>query len=443
MPKTPSYRSRKGYPQALVTLTDSVTKKRRDYWLGEHGSTESRELYHRVVAEWEANGRRWPNVPPAEMSPSTPGLMQLVELLNRFRKWAEQFHDEGEQRSYDVLIRLIRQFYGHTPAADFGPRKLRFLREQMICGDDKITPPRKAWSRNYINSQVQRIRRMFKWAASQELVPVAVYQSLCTIEPLRRGRSQARENAKVGPVPQHMLDATLPHLCRPVRALVDLQLLTGARPNELLALRACDLEMDNEADIWLYRPGKHKNAFREKERLIYFGPKAQAVIRPFLTGRATNAFLFSPADAETGRRMTLHAARTTPLSCGNRPGSNRQLEPRRRPGDQYTPMSYCRAIQYACQKAFPLPTALAPQQTETLKEWHSRIRSKWDDVKAWRRAHRWFPYQLRHNAATLLRREFGLEAAQLTLGHASAQITDAVYAERDRAKVVEIMKKIG
>lgn len=200
-PKVPSYRQREGHSQALVTLTDSVTKKRRDYWLGEYGSPASRELYHRVIAEWETNGRRWPNIQPADTVPGAPGAMQLVEVLHRFHKWAERFHDRGEQRSYDVLIRLIRQFYGHTPAADFGPRKLRFLREQMIRGDEKAKPSRRPWSRKYINAQVQRVRRMFKWAASQELVPVSVYQSLCTIEPLRRGRSEAREHAKVGPVP--------------------------------------------------------------------------------------------------------------------------------------------------------------------------------------------------------------------------------------------------
>jgi integrase len=53
------------------------------------------------------------------------------------------------------------------------------------------------------------------------------------------------------------------------------------------------------------------------------------------------------------------------------------------------------------------------------------------------------PHQLRHNAATNLWREFGLEAAQLALGHSSAHVTDAVYAERDRAKVIEIMRRIG
>ena len=71
MPKrTPSYRQRTGYDQAIVTLSDSVTRKRRDYWLGEHNSPASRERYHRLIAEWEANGRRLPSPdfdrPPAD-----------------------------------------------------------------------------------------------------------------------------------------------------------------------------------------------------------------------------------------------------------------------------------------------------------------------------------------------------------------------------------------
>lgn len=58
MPKTPSYPQRKGYTQAIVTLTDSATGKRRDYWLGEFGSPASRESYHRLIATWEARESR-------------------------------------------------------------------------------------------------------------------------------------------------------------------------------------------------------------------------------------------------------------------------------------------------------------------------------------------------------------------------------------------------
>jgi len=57
MPKTPGSRKRHGRNRAIVTLTDAVTKKRRDYLLGEPDSPESRELYRRVIAEREANGR--------------------------------------------------------------------------------------------------------------------------------------------------------------------------------------------------------------------------------------------------------------------------------------------------------------------------------------------------------------------------------------------------
>ena len=42
-----------------------------------------------------------------------------------------------------------------------------------------------------------------------------------------------------------------------------------------------------------------------------------------------------------------------------------------------------------------------------------------------------------------IRRRFGLEAAQVIRGNSSAEITDAVYAERDLAKAMEIMKAVG
>ncbi len=67
-PRTPAYRARSGSGQAIVTLTDSATKRRRDYWLGAFGSPGSRELYHRLIAAWEAGGRRLPD--PDEFRPS-------------------------------------------------------------------------------------------------------------------------------------------------------------------------------------------------------------------------------------------------------------------------------------------------------------------------------------------------------------------------------------
>jgi site-specific recombinase XerC len=54
----------------------------------------------------------------------------------------------------------------------------------------------------------------------------------------------------------------------------------------------------------------------------------------------------------------------------------------------------------------------------------------------------WHPNQLRHSVGTEVRKQFGLEATQVVLGHASANVSE-IYAERDMTLAAEIMRKIG
>ncbi len=54
----------------------------------------------------------------------------------------------------------------------------------------------------------------------------------------------------------------------------------------------------------------------------------------------------------------------------------------------------------------------------------------------------WAPNRLRHSAATDIRKRFGLEAAQILLGHAKADVTQ-IYAERDMSKAREIVREVG
>ncbi len=58
--KPPSYRLKAGKNIAVVTLTVSVTKERRDFCLAVYDSPKSRELYYRLIAEWEGASRRLP-----------------------------------------------------------------------------------------------------------------------------------------------------------------------------------------------------------------------------------------------------------------------------------------------------------------------------------------------------------------------------------------------
>ncbi len=55
---------------------------------------------------------------------------------------------------------------------------------------------------------------------------------------------------------------------------------------------------------------------------------------------------------------------------------------------------------------------------------------------------RFHPNQIRHTVGTEVRAKFGLEAAQVLLGHSRADVTQT-YAERDMAKAVEVARKIG
>jgi site-specific recombinase XerC len=59
------------------------------------------------------------------------------------------------------------------------------------------------------------------------------------------------------------------------------------------------------------------------------------------------------------------------------------------------------------------------------------------ELRQWQSDHHWCPNRLRHTAATEIRSKFGLEAAQIILGHAQANVTQ-VYAERDIAKGIEV-----
>ena len=231
--------------------------------------------------------------------------------------------------------------------------------------------------------------------------------------------------------------------------MIDLQLLTGARGGELFQLRGRDI--DRSAPVWTYTPQDHKTAHRGKTRTIYFGPRAQEILRPLLL-RPEDHYLFRPSESVQERLQIRHANRKTPLSCGNVPGSRAAAQPRRPAGDHYTKDSYVRAVSRACQAAFPPPSHLARikvkggkgMRQETNAEWSARLGTKrCEELSRWRSENFWHPHQLRHTAATLIRRQFGLEAAQIALGHSSALVTEAVYAERDMQKVIDVMKKVG
>src|SRR4051794_37474251 len=97
---------------------------------------------------------------------------------------------------------------------------------------------------------------MFRWAVGQQLVPADVLAELAAVKGLSYGRDGVRETEPVAPVPDDHVAAVLPHLPAPVRAMVQVQALTGMRPGEVVAMKAG--EIDRSREVWLYRPRRHK-----------------------------------------------------------------------------------------------------------------------------------------------------------------------------------------
>jgi integrase len=388
----PSYTLHKRSGQAVVRLAG------RDVYLGPYGSAESRAAYDRFVAEWLANGRRAPEPTPATAAPGD--ALTIDEVIVRYLSFARGYYRKAgretpEVRNIKEALRPLQTLYGSLPAAGFGPLDLKTVRARMVA--DGV-------SRGVVNRRVGRIIRAFKWASSEALVTASVHQTLKTVDGLRRGRSEARETEPVTPVPEAFVDAVRPHVSAQVWAMIELQRLTAMRPNEIVGMRTGDL--DTSGAVWVYRPASHKMEHHGRSRVIHLGPRAQAVLRPWLRPNLGEA-LFQPREASAARRAAMRAGRKTPVQPSQRDRSKPGA--RRRPGVQYSVHTYRAAIHRGCQAA---------------------------DVPGWS------PGRLRHNAASHIRREFGLDAAQVVLGHASADVTQ-IYAEVNHQRAADIMARIG
>ena len=329
-------------------------------YLGVYGSAESKAAYAELIAQLEAQ--------QAERLPvsADPILDEVIyAYLTRMRAYCKADslqQNTGEFGEVKRTMSRLRVQAGSLRASEYGPKMLKAYREaRLATGCKRLT----------INKCVRRVVAMFKWAAAEEMISVDIFQALQTVEPLKRGRSEAGESVPVRPVEQADIDATLDKLMPVVADMVRVQVLTGMRPSEVCKMQpGC---IDRTGDVWRYTLPEHKTAYRGHSRVVAIGPKAQAVLLKYLA-RGDDDFLF------TTRR-----------------------------GKPYDANLYRQIVERAAKKAHVA---------------------------------KWTPNRLRHTAATEIRRECGLDSAQVALGHRQADVTQ-VYAEADFEKAAQAARKLG
>ncbi len=400
----PSYLKHGQKDQARAVWTDPTGTRRFKLLPGKFNSKESREAYGRLVAEIAAS----PSITPSTLRSGQDHGISVSEMILAYVTHAETYYRDSdgsatnEYRNILLALRTVRELYGETSAADFGPLKLKVVRQKMI--DSGIV-------RSQVNKRIDRIRRAFRWATSEELVPPSVYDSLKSLPGLRTGRTEAIEGEPVKPVDDETINATLPHLPKHVRVMVELMANTGMRPGEVCGMTLNQIERGSA--IWIYRPARHKTSHLGKGRMIPLGPRGREILSAFLAGQILEPDepIFSPKRARDERMAERSANRKTPRwgSHLKRNDRKRKAKPQREPGTHYNPMAIAHAVKRACKLAGVEP---------------------------------WNPYRLRHSFASRIRKAHGLEAAQVLLGHSRADVTQ-VYAERNESLALKVAAQVG
>lgn len=303
-PRIPSYRLHKATGLAVVRL------RGHDVYLGRHGTPESKAEYESVIAEWLA-GHRSVALDRTSRPASDPSVNELIlaYMEHAAGYYTKHGRPTGGVENLRCAFRPLCFLFGSERASDFGPLSLRAVRERMI-GDEL--------ARSTINARENRIRRLFKWSVEHQLVESSVLSALQSVGPLRRGRSEAWETEPVRPVSSAAVEAVLKVASPPVAAMIRLQLLTGMRPGEVTEMRLRDI--DTTGEVWRYTPASHKTEHHGRRRLINFGPKAQKVLRPFVSNDP-DRHLFRPCDAMEWQ----HARRRITGIC--QPNNPRAIRP--------------------------------------------------------------------------------------------------------------------
>jgi integrase len=391
--------------QSVVTIAG------RDIYLGPHDSPESIARYAVLIGIYQRNGLTIPDdFDPTELdthaagllgqqSPAAPATDQTrLPILVRhitasYRDHARIRYRESpaELHRLNRLCDEIDQHDGDAIATEYGPLRLQRQRQRWI--DAGI-------SRVYCNRLTNNVKRIWRYAVSQELIESTNWEKLRSVEPLRIGQTEAPETDPVRPVNLEIVRATAKHLSPILKSMLRVQVATGMRPSEVCRMKP--IEIDRTGEVWIYRPTRHKTQRKGKIREVPLIGDAREAVEDYLN-RDPNTFCFSPAESMEWHLSVRSSKRKTAMSCGNKRGSNRKSNPDKKPGACFDHGSYRQAIHRAAKKA---------------------------------KVTTWNPYQVRHLTATMIRDAMGIEHAQAALGHSQPMMTQH-YAKLSTAKAIE------
>jgi len=355
-------------------------------YLGLYGSPESKIEYSRFVAELQANPHSI-FFPPAERKHVT-----VRELTAAFLDQAAASTDQTEYGHCRIIVLdFLDKLYGNDfPVDDFKPRCLKLVRGQMVQS--------RRFCRRLVNNYTRRIVSIFAWGVEHDLVLETTWRALKTVKSLRKGEEGTRDNEERQPVPDDVIRRTLPFMPPTLQAMVQLQRILGMRPSEIFKMRVGDIDTTRGNGLWYYVPGSYKTSEFVGKIVFPLGKPEQELIAPYLVGKAPEAAVFSPRTAMQERNTEKRANRKTKISPSQAARDKARATKPPRYSEFYNRDSYRNAIEHAIAKG-------------------NKILPGGEKIP------HWFPYQLRHAAATAAELAHSDAEAQALLGHRTVNMT--------------------
>ncbi len=353
--------------------------------LGKWGSDKSQATYDVLIASWLASGRVntdgatvvMPAEPKIAPLPSSSGVLTVADLL---ALWMEDIAVNGKgikSSSYGSARAAGRAMsaYLTLPVEDFGPKAFKevmrnYAKTPVVRRkkkkDGSVVNVERPRTRNYVNATMIRIRKMFQWAVSEELIDESKAWRLQAVPLLDFGDQHAKESDERQPAKPEDVQATLGALTRECASLVQVLSLTGCRPSEVCRMTMEQIH-DRHKKVWRYVPKRHKNSWRGKIRHVAIGPKAQVIIN-----KQVETFGLSESDAIFSPRRSV--------------SRNKKIDskPDPRAKEFYESNIVRKAVARACEVA---------------------------------NVEHWFPYQMRYAAGAKARQQGGIATTSATLGN--------------------------
>lgn len=377
--QVPTMRHDKERDRAYVRI-DGVRHR-----LGKWGSDKAQVSYDALIASWLASGRVNTDgataAKPAQAKPAPPpsssGVLTVADLL---ALWMEDIATNGkgiESSSYGSARAAGRAMFAYLtlPVDDFGPKVFKqVMRDyaktpvvtRKLLKDGTVINVERPRTRKYVNSVMVRIRKMFQWAVTEEMIDAAKAWRLQSVPLLEYGDPHAKESEDRQPAKQEVVQATLGALTRECAALIEVLSLTGCRPSEVCRM-TMDQIYDRDKKVWRYVPRRHKNSWRGKIRHVAIGPRCQKIIE-----KQVEEFGLSDAEAIFSPRRSVPRKKKF--------GSN----PDPRAKEFYGSNIVRKAVARACEVAG---------------------------------VEHWFPYQMRYAVGAKARQQGGIATTSATLGN--------------------------